>query len=286
MHGAGTVSDHSVRIAGLQLDIAWETPAENFRRAETLAAQAADSGARLLALPEMFATGFSMRAEAMSSHAVEVREFLADLATRHQVWVIGGFAEPGEERPANACGVFGPDGREILHYRKIHSFSLADEQEHYEAGGEIGTVEIEGVRVTPLICYDIRFPELFRVAATATDLFVVIANWPTRRAYAWRTLLAARAIEGQVWVLGVNRVGDANGYPHRGDTSLVDPWGEVVDTLADDAGVVAGEVDVDVVRRARQQFRFLDDRRPEVYRRLEDAEGLIQRDREATRQNS
>jgi len=135
-----------VRVAGLQLDIVWETPAENFRRADALAGQAADSGARLLALPEMFATGFSMRADAMASYALEIREFLADLATRHQLWVIGGFAEPGEKRPANSCGVFGPDGREILHYRKIHSFSLADEQEHYEAGDQIGTVEIEGVR--------------------------------------------------------------------------------------------------------------------------------------------
>jgi len=272
VHGAGAVGLHSVRVAGLQIDIVWETPAENFRRAETLAVRAADQGGRLLVLPEMFATGFSMRAEVTASHAPEVRQFLADLAARHQLWVIGGFAESGEERPANACGVFDPDGREVLHYRKIHSFSLAGEQEHYEAGDEIGTIEIDGVRVTPLICYDIRFPELFRVAATATDLFVVVANWPTRRAHAWRTLLAARAIEDQVWVLGVNRVGDAKGHPHRGDTTLVDPWGEVVTTLADEPGVVAGEVDVEVVREARERFRFLEDRRPDVYRRLEDGE--------------
>jgi predicted amidohydrolase len=259
-----------VRVAGLQFDIEWETPGENFRRAENLAKRAAATEARLLALPEMFATGFSMRADAMAPHAITVREFLGALARRHALWVIGGFAEPGEERPANACGVFGPDGREILHYRKIHSFSLANEQQHYEAGAEIGSVDIEGVRVTPLICYDLRFPELFRIAAPATDLFVVIANWPTRRAHAWRTLLAARAIEDQAWVLGVNRVGDADGHPHRGDTSLVDPWGKVVDTLADDEGVVAGDVDPEVVRSARERFRFLEDRRPELYRRLED----------------
>lgn len=261
-----------MRVAGLQLDIVWENPAGSFRRAETLAAQAAESGARLVALPEMFATGFSMRSDIMASYAPKIRDFLADLATRHQLWVIGGFAEPGEERPANACGVFGPDGREILHYRKIHSFSLANEQRHYEAGSEIATVEIAGVRVTPLICYDVRFPELFRVAATATDLFVIIANWPTRRAHAWRTLLTARAIEDQAWVLGVNRVGDAQGHPHRGDSSLIDPWGEVLDTLVDEPGLVAGEVDAEVVREARKRFRFLEDRRPDIYRRLEDGE--------------
>jgi predicted amidohydrolase len=124
--------------------------------------------------------------------------------------------------------------------------------------------------VTPLICYDLRFPELFRVAALDTDLFVVIANWPSRRAHAWRTLLAARAIDGQAWLLGVNRVGEAEGHPHRGDTSLLDPWGEVVATLAEEPGVVIGEVDATVAREARRRFRFLDDRRPDLYRRLED----------------
>jgi predicted amidohydrolase len=106
--------------------------------------------------------------------------------------------------------------------------------------------------------------------ARDTDLFVVIANWPSRRAHAWRTLLAARAIDDQAWVLGVNRVGQAEGHPHRGDTSLLDPWGEVVATLANEPGAVVGEVDAAVIATVRQRFRFLDDRRPELYRRLED----------------
>jgi predicted amidohydrolase len=259
-------------VAGLQLDIVWEDPAENFRRTGVLVREAVDRGARVLALPELFATGFSMRSEAMAARAEEVRAFLAGTAVEHGVWLIGGYAEPGVERPANACGIFGPNGDEVLHYRKIHPFSLASEPEHYEAGLDLFTLEIEGVRVTPLICYDLRFPELFRAAATATDLYVVIANWPTRRAHAWRTLLAARAIDDQAWVLGINRVGEAEGHPHRGDTTLLDPWGEVVATLADVPGVVTGEVDAAVVSDARQRFSFLDDRRPEVYRRLEDGD--------------
>ncbi len=100
-------------VAGLQLDIAWEDPAENFRRTEALVGEAVDRGGRVLALPELFATGFSMRSEAMAAHAVEVRTFLAGIAARCGVWVIGGYAEPGVERPANACGVFAPDGDRI-----------------------------------------------------------------------------------------------------------------------------------------------------------------------------
>ncbi|MGD9253937.1 MAG: nitrilase-related carbon-nitrogen hydrolase [Holophagae bacterium] len=257
-------------VAGIQYDISWENPQENFERVTPLAERAAEMGAVVIALPEMFATGFSMRAHEMAAHAELIREFIEDLAKRLDLWVIGGYAEPGEHLPANACTVVAPDGRETLHYRKIHPFSLAHEHEHFEAGNDVRTVEIAGVRVTPLVCYDLRFPELFRTVARDTDLFVVIANWPSRRAHAWRTLLAARAIDDQAWVLGVNRVGQAEGHPHRGDTSLLDPWGEVVATLANEPGAVVGEVDAAVIATVRQRFRFLDDRRPELYRRLED----------------
>jgi predicted amidohydrolase len=257
-------------VAGIQFDIAWEDPVENFRRVAPLARHAVAEGAEMLALPEMFATGFTMRSEEMAMHARATFEFMAETASRHGVWIVGGYAEPGDRRPANACSVIAPDGREALHYRKIHPFSLANEPDHYEAGEGLHTVEISGLGVTPLICYDLRFPELFRVAAMATDLFVVIANWPARRGHAWRTLLAARAIDDQSWVLGVNRVGEVDGYVHSGDTSLVDPWGKVVATLVDEPGVVTGEVVASEVREARKRFRFLEDRRPDLYRRLED----------------
>ena len=169
-------------VAGLQFDIAWENPEENFNRVAPLARRAAEKGAEVIVLPEMFATGFSMRAEEMAVHAATILEFITDLARRHGVWVIAGYAEPGEKRPANSCSVIAPGGREVLHYRKIHPFSLAGEPDHFEAGEGLHTVEIGGVRVTPLICYDLRFPELFRASAMTTDLFVVIATVPTRGA--------------------------------------------------------------------------------------------------------
>jgi predicted amidohydrolase len=258
-----------MKVAGIQLDIVWEDPDENLARAAKLLQEAAEQGAQLLVLPEMFATGFSMRSHAMADHAATIRTFLAGTASAYGVWIVGGFAEPGVERPANACSVFDPDGREMLHYRKIHPFSAAREHDHYESGSRLATVEILGVRVTPLICYDLRFPELFRIAADHTDLFAVIANWPSRRAAAWRTLLAARAIDCQCWVLGVNRVGEAAGYPHRGDSSLVDPWGAITTNLIDEAGIIVGDVNADMVRAAREKFHFLRDRRRKLYRRLE-----------------
>ena len=255
-------------VAGLQTSIVWENPAANFLFAEGMAKRAARDGARLIALPEMFATGFSMNSVEVAACADETRAFLCELAAELGVAILGGYAEPGDPRPFNACSLYSESGEEILHYRKIHPFSLAGEHEHYSGGDWIFTVEVEGVRVTPVICYDLRFPELFRAAAARTDLFVVIANWPAKRSDAWSTLLRARAIENQAYVLGVNRVGPGAGEPHSGDSALVEPFGQALAEASGEPAVIAGEVDAALVRDAREHFSFLEDRRPDVYGRL------------------
>jgi len=254
-------------VAGLQLDIAWEDPEENLRRAETLAARAAAAGARLAVLPEMFNTGFSMAAERVAPHAEAARVGLAAIARRNGLWLVGGYAEPGDEggRPRNACSLMAPDGREALRYHKIHPFGFAGEHLHYQGGDALPTADVEGLRVTVLICYDLRFPEPFRAAATRTDLYVVIANWPAARRDAWRVLLRARAIENQAYVLGVNRVGEGDGLAYAGDSALVGPLGEVVAEAGAAAEVLVGEVDAAAVAEARARFTFLADRRPGVY---------------------
>lgn len=253
-----------MRVAGIQMDIAWEDPAANF---ETV--RAADTGdARLVVLPEMFATGFTMNATKVAPLADSVREFLSERAKETGAYVLGGYAEEGSQRPRNACSIYDRSGAEILHYQKIHPFTLAGEEEHYDGGESLTTVTIEGVRVTPVICYDLRFPELFRIAAERTDLFVVIANWPAKRSHPWRTLLMARAAENQAYVLGVNRVGIGGGEPHSGDSLLVDPFGNPIDSASGEPAVVTGEVDPAKVADAREHFSFLADRRPDVYEKL------------------
>jgi predicted amidohydrolase len=276
-------------VAGIQMDIAWENPPANFRRVESMTPAAmgrmdhpgetwpvqvhgsADGTPDLLVLPEMFATGFSMNAEKVAAFAEETRAFLVALARKWEVHVLGGYAEPGRERPANACSIFSPAGEEILHFRKLHPFSMAGEDESYEGGDSLPTVKVNGVRVTPLICYDLRFPEPFRPAAAATDLYCVIANWPHMRRVAWSTLLRARAIENQAYVLGVNRVGEAGGKPHAGDSALIDPMGRVVvDSAEYEEGIVKGRADPDEVAEVRRSLDFLTDRKPDLYRMLEE----------------
>lgn len=296
-------------VAGIQTDIAWEDPKENFRRARNLADEAVTrlgDPPFLLAFPEMFATGFTMRAQAAAAAASQTQEFLANLASRYNAFVLGGYVEPGPPesggetelpgtgRPANACSIFSPGGEEILHYRKLHPFSLAGEAEHYQAGDTVVTADVAGVRVTPLICYDLRFPEAFRAAATETDLYVVIANWPRTRREHWTALLEARAIENQAYVLGVNRGGEGDGLVYTGDSVLRDPMGKIIagvvasqslrhdhprgevilshgnpDGAPGPPGLVLGNVDPGAVAELRAKLSFLTDRRPEVYQKLE-----------------
>ncbi len=258
----------TVRIAGVQMDIAWEDPTANLERADTYVAEAAKTGARVVVLPEMFATGFSMNSLAMAAHAPAVRAWVGEASKRHGVWLLAGFAEPGSERPRNAAALYDPEGAEQLRYHKVHPFSLAREDEHFEGGTMLPTADVEGIRVTALVCYDLRFPELFRARSDETDLFVVIANWPEPRRMHWSTLLRARAIEAQAYVLGVNRVGSGDTLSYVGDSVLLDPLGETVATAGEAAGVFGGEVDAGAVAAARAKYSFLADRKPEVYRWL------------------
>jgi predicted amidohydrolase len=259
-----------MKIAGIQLDITWEDPAANFLRGEELAREAVEGGSTFVVFPEMFNTGFSMEAELVAGFAEETRSFLSRLSEELGVFVLAGYGEPAAPRPANACSIFDPTGTEILHYTKIHPFSMAGEDEAFLAGEMVSTVEVEGIRVTPFICYDLRFPEIFRGAAVGTDLFCVLANWPDPRRRHWSLLLRARAIENQAYVLGVNRSGEGGGLHYTGDSALIDPMGTVLDE--GEAGkevLVGGLVDAAEVRRIREHFGFLDDRKPELYGRLE-----------------
>ena len=189
-----------------------------------------------------------------------MREVAADLG----VWILAG--RPALPGPRNLAVLCAPSGH-VERYAKIHPFSFAGEDAHYRSGDRVVTWTVEGVRITPLVCYDLRFPEPFRLAAADTDLFVVIANWPERRRAHWQTLLRARAIENLAFVAGVNRVGEGGGLVYQGDSALVGPWGETLVGGAQIETVLVGEVDPHAVLEARRTFPALADRRPEAYRR-------------------
>jgi predicted amidohydrolase len=249
------------------MDLAWEAPEENHRRAARHLADAASQGARFAVLPEMFSTGFSMEPERIAQPPGGPSEvFLVEQAAELGLWILASVPQTGETRPRNVALLVSPKGA-VTRYAKIHPFSFAGEDRHYEAGDRVVTADVEGVRVTPFVCYDLRFPEPFRVAARETDLFCVVANWPEPRREHWRTLLRARAIENQAYVAGVNRTGDGGGAHYVGDSALVGPLGETFAEGGAGEAVLVCDVDTAAVARLRSRFPALEDIRPEAYRR-------------------
>jgi len=256
-----------VRIALVQMDLAWEDVPENHRRAALLLEEAAAGGARLALLPEMFSTGFSMDSRRIAQPPGGPSEsFLREQSARLDLWILASVPEAGEPSPRNMALLVSPDGS-VVRYAKIHPFSYAGEDRVYTAGDRVVTAEIEGMRVTPLVCYDLRFPEPFRTAADETDLFAVVANWPDQRREHWRALLRARAIENQAYVAGVNRAGDGNGLHYAGDSAAIAPLGETIVEADDREQVLFADVDPGIVRKLRSRFPALNDRRPSAYRR-------------------
>jgi predicted amidohydrolase len=256
-----------MRVALLQMDLAWEDVLENHRRAARLLEQAAAGGAQLALLPEMFSTGFSMDSRRIAQPPGGPSEsFLREQAARLGLWILAGVPESGKPSPRNMALLVSPDGS-VVRYAKIHPFSYAGEDRVYTAGDRVVTAEIDGVRVTPFVCYDLRFPEPFRTAAADTDLFTVVANWPDQRREHWRALLRARAIENQAYVVGVNRAGDGNGLHYAGDSAAIAPLGETIVEADDREQVLFCDVDPEVVKKLRSRFPALSDRRPEAYRR-------------------
>jgi predicted amidohydrolase len=251
-----------VKVAAIQHDICWEDPLSTLRRLAPLVERAVEAGARLVVLTEMFSTGFSMAAERIAEPVDgPSSSWLVDQAARACAWfgasvptLLDGFA-----RPVNAFILASPDGQ-VVRYAKRHPFTHAGEHTHYDAGRETVTVDIDGVRVTPTVCYDLRFADLYWTAAPVTDLYLVVASWPAARRLHWRSLLVARAIENQAYVVGVNRVGAGDGLVYVGDSVIIDPMGDTVATAADDETVLTGEVDPSVVNEVRRRFPFLNDR--------------------------
>jgi omega-amidase len=252
-----------MKVLGLQLDIAWEDKPANFEKIRALLNQAAPERDCLVVLPEMVATGFTMNAAAIAEpYGGETEQFLSGLAKKHGIYLVGGAAMRSKQgRPRNKALVFGPEGQLLGFYAKMRPFTPGGESEHYAAGERPMTFPWAGCAVAPFICYDLRFPELFRqVAATQQpQLFLVIANWPEKRIAHWVRLLQARAIENQAYVIGVNRVGKDPFYTYTGRSLILDYNGEILADAGQNEGWLAASLDLESLRKYRQGLPFLQD---------------------------
>lgn len=261
-----------LRLALVQMDVHAGEPDDNFDCLERLLAEAVAAGPKpdVIVVPEMWNTGYALdRIQELADPAGErTKAFVADFCRRHGVNVIAGsIAEKREHGGVtNTAYGFDREGREIVDYAKIHLFKLMDEHLHLEAGDRLGRFSLEGVPAGVMICYDIRFPELARrLALAGAKVLFVPAEWPHPRLHHWRTLLQARAIENQMYVVACNRVGVSGETHFFGHSMIVDPWGEIVAEAGEEETIVRAEIDLALTDEVRGRIPVFADRRPKLY---------------------
>lgn len=249
-----------LRVTLIQISITWENPAANLARYDKLL-QHIEGPTDLVILPEMFTTGFTMAAE---QHAERMNgltvKWMENRAVELNAVVTGSLIIEEDGRYFNRLIWMRPD-RTYATYDKRHRFAMAGEHERFTAGTERLIVEVQGWRVCPLICYDLRFPVWAR-NDDAYDLLIYTANWPDKRAYDWNTLLKARAIENQCYVAAVNRVGvDENGHSYSGDSCVIGPgWQHTLWHGAENEATRTVTLSAMHLAEVREQLPFLADR--------------------------
>jgi predicted amidohydrolase len=251
-----------------QMNVQLGEPETNFARVSAWTAEAARRGSALVLFPELWSTGYDL--ENWPRHASPPGEGmftrLAALARQHHIALGGSVLEVRDGRAYNAFALFDADGTLSATYRKTHLFRLMDEEKWLAPGEKLELVEADWGLTGLGICYDLRFPELFRnYALRGARLVLLPAEWPARRAYHWQTLLRARAIENQMFLAGCNRVGESKGEVFGGGSAVIDPWGEAVVEAGSDETLLTAEIDLDQVDAVRNRIPVFKDRRPEIY---------------------
>ena len=250
-----------MRIGLAQINIQWEEKSENFKIAERFIEKASQNKCDVVVFPEMFNTGFSMNIPSIAEKKNgETAKFLAIQAVRYDINIIAGFTIIGPEgtKGLNQSFVYNRKGKSVANFTKIHLFAYAMEDQFYSAGNKVGTFNIEGLSSSMFICFDLRFPEVFRKVAKKVQAIFVLANWPSTRMEHWESLLKARAIENQCFVIGVNRTGrDGNGIDYSGNSKIFGPLGQELFSAGSTEELLIGDIHPPEVIEVREKFPFL-----------------------------
>lgn len=255
-----------MKVGLTQMDIIWEDKEKNMQRAEKIIGQAAGQGVELLIFPEMTLTGFTMN----TSYAGEemlfspTLRFFKEQSVKHHLAIAFGFVEDfGEEYYNKLMIVY--NGRIVYDYDKIHPFNFGEEGKHYIGGHEVKSIALGSLQVAGFVCYDLRFPEIFQAISDEADMIIVIANWPKERILHWETLLRARAIENQCYIVGVNRIGRGNDLEYIESSMAFDPMGERLTKAHSKAELMVVDIYKKEVIKCRQQYPFRLDRQVDFY---------------------
>lgn len=255
-------------ISLAQMDIALGQPQVNLAKVKEWTAEAKRRGSDVVLLPELWSTGYDLENAERYATSLDEGLFadLAALARENAIHICGSLLSAQDERYLNTVPLFSPAGKRLGHYSKIHLFRLMEEDKYLTAGEAAPVFDLPWGKTAMAICYDLRFPELFRRYALAGARIIFLpAEWPYPRLEHWRTLLQARAIENQLFIVACNRVGESKGERFFGHSAIYDPWGKVVVEAGDGPVLLTASVDVALVEEVRQTIPIFADRRPELY---------------------
>jgi len=259
-----------LNVGVVQCDAQPGDPEGNLDVVGRLVERAASSGADLVVLPELIDVGYDLAAVAERARSTVCTRFsagLQDLASTQSVWIIGGVTVVDDDRVYDSAIVISSEGEVVGSYRKAHLFPPTGEDRAFAPGSELVVVECLGTRIGLAICYDLRFPELFRALARAGSTLVAVASaFPRERLDHWRTLLAARALDSQIFLAAANRVGVDASIEFSGASAVVDPAGVAVlqaDTVSED--VLVAPLDLSLIDRVRAEIPVEGSRRDDLY---------------------
>jgi predicted amidohydrolase len=250
-------------ITTIQTNLHWEDKAANLKMLEEKINSIKEK-TEIVVLPEMFTTGFSMKPELLAETMEgETVQWMKRVATEKKIILTGSVIIEEAGHYHNRLIWMLPNGQSGV-YDKRHLFAYAEEDDHYTAGTKRLIASVKGWKINLLVCYDLRFPVWARQQSQPEgaeyDLLIYVANWPQRRIHAWKTLLQARSIENQCYVVGVNRVGkDANDIYYSGESMIVDPMGEVLYTKKDEEDIFTITLDKTHLQTVREKLPFLKD---------------------------
>ncbi len=249
-----------MKIGLIQYNPEWEDKLKNQEKLNYLLSQEKREES-ILIFPEMTLTGFTMKASSFAEALNgESFNYFSSVAEKNNAHVFAGIIESAGSQFYNSLLHIDPKGKLKSVYRKIHPFSYSTEDKHYLKGKETVITNLNDWNIGLSICYDLRFPELYRYYGKArTELIIVIANWPDTRIEHWRTLLKARAIENQCYVAGVNRVGNDPKLKYNGCSSLFDPMGKEIISSSDKETILTADININYVKEVRAKLPFLND---------------------------
>jgi predicted amidohydrolase len=267
--------EETVRVCSAQIAGIWEDPEKTLDKVESFVRYAAECRADIICFPEQFATGWDPESRNNIQQLTgQIISTLQKYAKKNSIAILGSFREASTKGPKNTALVIGKDGGVLTRYAKMHLFSHGKEDRFFEPGSDLGVFSLGPLTCGIAICYDLRFPELFRIyAKRGVQAIFIPAAWPQNRIQHWELFIRARAAENQMYILGINTTGITPVDRYAGGTMTSDPYGVIIQKAGDSEQLIFTDLDLRVIEDSRRAFPVIRDCKDVLYQELHNANG-------------